>query len=137
LQIEGSGWGVLPGGRRFLLASTGVNAYSFKSVSRALFACKITPRLLGPIELAAFLKSQTFEREQRMVDLNPRYVFFRTGEGGPRGAAEIELVGGRSIAIDPSQVPMAQAGLLLSKRPISTPDGEISGARDFARWVFT
>ena len=138
LQTEGSGWAVFPDGRRKRLAFDGANGHVFKSVGRALMDCGLIPRSTPSMEILAYLKSQTPEREAELVGLNPRYVFFKeAGPGGPWGASGLELVGGRSIAVDPSRVPLGLGGLIISKKPVADDNGRIVRFEDFTRFIFT
>lgn len=138
LQTEGSGWAVFPDGRRKRLAFDGANGHVFKSVGRALMDCGLIPRSTPSMEILAYLKSQTPEREAELVGINPRYVFFKeAGPGGPWGASGVELVGGRSIAVDPGRVPLGLGGLLVSKKPVADEQGRIIRFEDFTRFIFT
>jgi membrane-bound lytic murein transglycosylase A len=139
LQTEGSGWGKKPDGSRVRIAFDGANGHPFRSVGRMLLDCGLVPRGTDNLELLNYLKSQPFERERALVDWNPRYVFFRAaeGNGGPWGATGVELVAGRSIAVDPTQVPLGLPGVLSSRKPVANDDGSIREFKDFTRFIFT
>ncbi|MBI5211435.1 MAG: MltA domain-containing protein [Elusimicrobia bacterium] len=136
LQTEGSGWGVFPDGSRTRIAFNGANGQAFRSVGKILMDCGI---IAPGTDWIAYLKSQTLAREIELVDVNPRYVFFKEvpGTGGPWGATGIELVAGRSVASDPKQVGLGLAGILVSRKPVASDDGGIQGYADFTRFVFT
>jgi membrane-bound lytic murein transglycosylase A len=54
---------------------------------------------------------------------NPSYVFFRempAGDGGPVGALGVPLTAGRSIAVDPTSVPLGAPVYLSTTWPNST-----------------
>ncbi len=76
-------------------------------------------------------------REERLIDLNPRYVFFkeRPKDSAAYGAIGQALVPGRSIAIDPKYIPYGLFGLLKSRRPVLQGDG--LAFRDFSRFIST
>lgn len=138
LQIEGSGWGVYPDGRRLFLSYAAHNDQAFGSVSTRLRDCGITETALGSLQLDAFLKSLEPARERKAVDLNPRYIFFRAAaEGAPTGALGVALTPGRSIAVDRRHVPLGLPGVLAARRTVAGPDGTVTGQRDFARLVVT
>ncbi|MBI5623945.1 MAG: MltA domain-containing protein [Elusimicrobia bacterium] len=139
LQTEGSGWGVLPGGRRVRLAFNGANGHVFKSVGKTLIDCGLLPAGTGSFAILDYLKSQTLERELELVGFNPRYVYFKevASTGGPWGATGVELVAGRSVASDPKQVRLGLAGILVSRKPVAAEDGTFQGFSDFTRFVFT
>ncbi|MBI5882011.1 MAG: MltA domain-containing protein [Elusimicrobia bacterium] len=139
LQTEGSGWGVLPGGGRVRLIFNGTNGHPFRSVGKTLIDCGLIPAGTDSFGILNYLKSQTLEREIELVDVNPRYVFFKevASTGGPWGATGVELVAGRSVASDPKQVRLGLAGILVSRKPVASEDGTFQGFLDFTRFVFT
>lgn len=139
LQTQGSGWGQLPDGSRRRLSFAGANGHSFRSVGRALIACGLIPPGSEGHDVLNFLKSQTPQREAALVGLNPRAVFFaeQEGSGGPWGSTGIELVAGRSIAVDSSQVPLGLPGLIVSRKPVADEEGRFLRVEGFTRFVFT
>ncbi len=139
LQTQGSGWGRLPDGARTRLAFDGANGHGFHSVGKALRRCRLIPQDLPAPDMLDWLRAQTPEREQKLVNLNPRYVFLKekAGDGGPWGASGIELVAGRSIAVDPAGVPLGLPGILVSRKPVADEAGKPLGFEDFTRFVFT
>jgi membrane-bound lytic murein transglycosylase A len=136
LQLEGSGWGALAGGRRVFLGEAGVNGRPFRSVSRSLQFCGIVPDVMGQPELMAWLKALPPARERKAVSLNPRYVFFEEIPGGaPTGAIGVVLTPARSIAVDKRVFPLGLPALLIARRPapgLAAPGSEVP----FARLVF-
>ena len=133
-QVEGSAWGV-SGGRRFLLSYDGGNGHAWRSVIGSLKACGIDLKRFPGCEGAASyaqelacMRALPFNLQRKLVDLDPSYVFFRLADGGPTGFLQVELLAGRSIAVDRRVVPLGLPGLLASSRPASG---------DFARIVFT
>ena len=76
-------------------------------------------------------------REERLTDLNPRYIFFQTRpkDALPYGAISRPLTPGRSIAVDPQYVPFGLFGLLKSRRPVAQDHG--LDFRDFTRFIAT
>lgn len=140
LQIEGSGFGVLPDGSRVSLHYANGNGRKFRGVSGALGdpECRLTPTVLNPFQLAAHLDSLPIEVQRKALSLNPSYVFFTASKGGaPGGSTGISLVGGRSVAVDSAFVPMAAPAVLVSRRPLVDASGTVTGYQDFARLVFT
>lgn len=139
LQVQGSGIGILPGGARRRLAFDGANGHPFRSVGAALVDCGIIPPGTDSLDILRHLRSQTPEREAELIDLNPRYTFLRSGpeDAGPTGATGVALVAGRSIAVDPRNVPLGMPALLFSRRPVADGSGRIIEHRHFARLVFS
>lgn len=138
-QTEGSFWGRLPGGARKRLAFDGANGHVFRAVGSALIACGLIPAGTPSSEILRRLRALEPEREKAWTALNPRYVYFReaAGSGGPWGALGVELVAGRSIAVDRARVPLGLAGFLTSRRPVADEEGNLRGVADMRRFVFT
>jgi membrane-bound lytic murein transglycosylase A len=139
LQTEGSGWGRLPDGSRVRLAYNGANGLPFKGIVTSLIERGLLPAGTPPEEALRWLKSRPPEEEKRLVQADARYCFFRIadGTGGPWGTGGIELVPGRSIAVDPDAVPIGLPALLLSRRAVADDSGRLLGERDFSRLVFS
>ncbi|MBI3547778.1 MAG: MltA domain-containing protein [Elusimicrobia bacterium] len=130
LHLEGSGWGLLPGGRRVLLGWAGTNGHGWRSIARSLVACGIAPLMKQP-ELYRYMKSQPLEREQKIANLDPSYMFAGSKtSGAPTGAIGLAVTGGRSIAVDRATIPLGLPAVL-------SLDPRAPGQHDFARVVFT
>lgn len=135
MQIQGSGVLRFPDGDFIRAGFDGANGHPFRSVQRILMDC-------GEIESMSFknfisyLTSQG-DREERLIDLNPRYIYFeqRPKESSASGAIGKPLVPGRSIAVDPKYIPYGLFGLLKSRRPVAQADG--LSFSDFARFIST
>lgn len=139
LQTQGSGWGLLPDASRRRLSFAGANGQPFRSVGQTMIACGIIPPGTSGPQVLEYLKAQSPQREAALVGLNPRAVFFQEKEssGGPWGSTGIELVPGRSIAVDSSQVPLGLPGIIISRKPVADEDGGNVRFEDFTRFVFT
>lgn len=144
LQTEGSGYGAFPDGSRTFLEYAGKNGRKWRGLSGALLEvraccleskqdCGIPSKAMGGKQLLAFLQAQTPDREKSMTCLDPSYVFFAEDRGGrPTGALGVPLTPGRSVAVDPAQVPLGLPGLLSSTRP---PAGAVGAGTPFTRLV--
>lgn len=135
LQIQGSGVLRFPDGDYIRAGFDGANGWPFRSVQRILMDC-------GEIQSMSFKNfikylSAQGPREERLADLNPRYIYFqqRSKDSLPYGAIGKALTPGRSIAIDPKYIPYGLFGLLKSKRPVA--QGDSLTFADFARFVST
>lgn len=135
LQIQGSGVLRFPDGDYIRAGFDGANGHPFRSVQRILMDC-------GEIQSMSFKNfikylSAQGPREERLADLNPRYIYFqqRSKDSLPYGAIGKALTPGRSIAIDPKYIPYGLFGLLKSKRPVA--QGDSLAFADFARFVST
>ena len=137
LQIQGSG--ILNFGSDFIKAGfNGANGWPFKSVQRLLTECGEIPAM-NFSSFIAYLSAQPRARELRLVNLNPRYIFFKinSSDTEPSGAMGKTLTPGRSIAVDPKPAPYGLTAILKSKKPIAGDNGNISEFKDFTRIVAT
>jgi membrane-bound lytic murein transglycosylase A len=136
-QIQGSGVLRFPDGDRIKIGFDGANGHAFKSVQRLLMDCGEIPSMNFQ-DFIAYLSRQENGREERLVSLNPRYIFFRVkdGDAQPQGAIGMPLVPGRSIAVDPKPVPYGLAVVMKTRRPVAQPGGGLS-FRDFTRMAAT
>ncbi|MDD5208664.1 MAG: MltA domain-containing protein [Elusimicrobiales bacterium] len=135
LQIQGSGVLRFPDGDYLRAGFDGANGHPFRSVQKILIDCGEIPGM----SFKDFIKylSEQGPREERLADLNPRYIFFksRPKDSLPYGAIGRALTAGRSIAIDPKYVPLGLFGLLKSKRPVA--QGAGVSFKDFNRFIST
>jgi len=136
LQIQGSGVLRLPDGDYLRAGFDGANGWPFRSVQKILMDCGEIPAMSFKTFIN-YLSALPADREERIADLNPRYIFFqsRPKDSLPYGAIGRHLTPGRSIAIDPKYIPLGLFGLLKSKRPVA--QGESLEFRDFTRFIAT
>ncbi|HWA64134.1 MAG TPA: MltA domain-containing protein [Caulobacteraceae bacterium] len=107
LQIQGSGVLTFPDGRREKAMFDGTNGARFSGIAttmrdRGLLADDNT----SGEAIRAWLAGHRGPEAQGVMNLNPRYVFFRLGPDDgrdPEGAAGEPLVPGRSVAVDLSR----------------------------------
>ena len=72
----------------------------------------------------------------RMLNHNPRYIFFKWGDDkGPRGSIGEVLTPGRSVAIDHDTFPTGAIGYLVSRKPLLDDNGSIESWITFSRFV--
>ncbi len=109
LQVQGSGRVRLPDGGIVRVGYADQNGHPYRSIGRVL-----VDRGELPLEKASMqgIKAWGQANPTRLAALlaeNPSYVFFRelpAGDGGPLGALGVPLTPGRSIAVDPTVVPL-------------------------------
>ena len=135
LQIQGSGVLRFPDGDYLRAGFDGANGHPFRSVQKILIDCGEIPGMSFK-DFIKYLSAQG-PREERLADLNPRYIYFRQRDkdSKPYGAIGRALTAGRSIAIDPKYVPLGLFGLLKSRRPVA--QGEGLAFKDFSRFIST
>lgn len=112
LQIQGSGTLVLPDGRRKRAAFAAHNGRPFVGIAtpmrqRGLLAAENT----SGEAIRQWLADHRGPEADAIMQLNPRYIFFRMSDDDgrePAGAAGVPLPAGRAIAIDPSRHAMGE-----------------------------
>ncbi|MFA5162248.1 MAG: MltA domain-containing protein [Elusimicrobiales bacterium] len=138
LQIQGSGFARFPDGSALRLGFDGANGWPYKSVQRILMDCGEIPAM-SFADFIKYMTSMDNGRETRIINLNPRYIFFRVMPAGeePHGAIDRPLTAGRSVAIDPEVIPLGLAGMISSTRPVADDSGKITSFRQFSRFIAT
>jgi len=134
LQIQGSGILRFPDGDFIKTGFDGANGWPFKSVQKILLDCGEIPDMSFK-DFIGYLSTQG-ARESLLVDLNPRYVFFKSlpKDTPAYGAMGRALTPGRSIAVDPAPLPLGITALIKAKKPVAGPAGGLS-FKDFSRFV--
>lgn len=106
LEIQGSGRVIMTDGSVVGLGFGGQNGQEYFPIGRYLidqgYATKEEMSL-------PFIRHWLMEHPsdaQKVMNLNPSYVFFKTRDGAPRGARNMELTAGRSLAVDTEYVPI-------------------------------
>jgi membrane-bound lytic murein transglycosylase A len=112
LQIQGSGTLVYPDGRRAKALFAAHNSRAFAGIAnpmrqRGLLAANNT----SGEAIRAWLAAHRGPEAAEIMNLNPRYVFFRLApddDRDPAGAAGVSLPAGHAIAVDPAFHQMGQ-----------------------------
>ncbi|WP_152624151.1 murein transglycosylase A [Cupriavidus sp. IDO] len=123
LQIQGSGRIRLPDGTMMRVGFGGTNDQPFRSFGKWLLdRGEITSAQATMQGIKAWARANP-ARVEEMLNINPRFVFFRelppTNEG-PVGALGVPLTAERSIAVDPATIPLGVPVFLSTTRPLST-----------------
>lgn len=124
LQIQGSGRVQLADGSTVRLAFADVNGRPYRAVGRYLVdKGEMTLEQVTAPALRQWLAAHP-ERQQEVFNQNPSVVFFREealpdATVGPKGALGVPLTPGRSIAIDPSLLPLGAPMFLATTHPAS------------------
>lgn len=107
MQIQGSGYLTFEDGTQARAAYAAHNGQTFVGIARPMAERGLLPANGTSGEaIRAWLGSHRGSEATEIMNLNPRYVFFRLepDDGrGPAGAAGVPLIAGRSIAVDPTQ----------------------------------
>jgi membrane-bound lytic murein transglycosylase A len=135
LHIQGSGMVRLPDGELINVHYAASNGHRYGSIGRYLIDSKrIARKDLTMPAIRAYLKNHP-EKRRAVFSRNPRYVFFKEEDGGPRGCLGVELTPGRSIAMDQEVYPPGALAFIRCEKPVLDPDGEVSGWAPFSRIV--
>lgn len=111
LQIQGSGRVRLPDGTMLRLSYADVNGQPYKSIGKYLVEHgEMTVQQAALPNLKLWLAAHPDEQAE-IFNANPSVVFFKAEPihdpaVGPRGALGVPLTAGRSLAIDPRQLPL-------------------------------
>jgi membrane-bound lytic murein transglycosylase A len=135
LQVQGSGRIVMEDGSVMRVGFGGTNNQPYKSIGRWLLdQGEITPAQATMQGIKAWARVNP-SRVDALLDTNPRFVFFRemvasepvsvgatgsaSGADGPIGALGVPLTPERSIAVDPSSIPLGTPVFLQTTRPLT------------------
>jgi membrane-bound lytic murein transglycosylase A len=106
LQIQGSGVLVLPDGRRKRAVFAATNGLPFKGIATPMRdQGLLSPDNTSGEAIRSWLAAHRGPEADAIMQLNPRYVFFRMEDddgGEATGAAGVPLPAGRAIAVDPA-----------------------------------
>ncbi len=136
LQIQGSGILRYADGTFTRVGFDGANGHPFRSVQRAMMDCGEISSMSFK-NFISYLTKQPQAREAALIEINPRFVFFRAkaADIGAIGAIGKELTPGRSIAVDPKYIPYGLPGLIKSRRPVYNGEGKDLSFKNFTRFI--
>lgn len=126
LQIQGSGRVQLDGsGETIRLAYADQNGHPYKSIGRYLVdKGELTLDQASAQGIKAWIAKNP-SRQDELLNANPSMVFFKEEKLldpsiGPKGALGVPLVPQRSIAVDPTQLPLGAPVFLSTTMPLSS-----------------
>lgn len=111
LQIQGSGRIILPNGRVMRVGYAGRNGHEYASIGGELVRRGVmAENELSAQNIRAYVKANPTVGKE-LLNANPSYVFFReikdlAPKDGPIGAMSLPITAMRSVAVDPSFVPL-------------------------------
>ncbi|MHC4233077.1 MAG: MltA domain-containing protein, partial [Planctomycetota bacterium] len=116
-HVQGSAILRTPGGEQVTLGYAATNGHEYKSVGSQMMADGLVPSEgLSLKAMIDYFKSNP-QQTDKYVNQNPRYVFFRTDSGNPRGCLNEPVIPMRSIATDKSIYPRASLAVVKTKLP--------------------
>ena len=122
LQVQGSGKVQLENGSMLRLAYADHNGQPYTSIGRWLVdQGQLTLEQASMPNIKAWAQNHP-DRVHEMLNANKAMVFFKEEKlsddvAGPKGAYGIPLIGERSIAVDPSYVPLGAPVFLATTQP--------------------
>ena len=122
LQVQGSGRVQLPDGQVIRVAYADQNGQPYKAIARYLVQRgELTVEQATVPGLRQWLAAHP-QRLQEVLNSNPSVVFFREeklvdARLGPKGALGVPLTAGRSVAIDPRNLPLGAPLFLATREP--------------------
>lgn len=139
LQIEGSGWLDLGGGKHIRIRYDGTNGRKYASVGlHVINSGRIPKEQFTHDSFERYLETHPKEH-QSLLNINPRYVFFRLDESPTKGFAygniEVPLTPYRSVATDPKIFPKGALAWMETDRPLLDEDGKKTGITSVKRFI--
>ena len=137
LHVQGSGRIELPDKSMRSVRFAGSNGLGYKSIGKLLVdEKKMTLEEVNIPAISAYLHDHP-KQQQRILQCNPRFIFFSWGDSLPlKGSSGEPLTPGRSIAMDTTALPGGTIGYLSSRRPVMAGDGTVTGWVPLNRFVF-
>lgn len=136
LHIEGSGQIRLPDGQTMYVNYAASNGHAYRSIGRMLIEeGHFSPGAVSLQGLRHYFRTHPHERA-RVLNANPRYIFFRQVKEGPKGNLDFVLVPGRSIATDARLFPAAGLAFIQTQQPVLNDQGAIVSWQSLSRFVF-
>ena len=111
LQIQGSGVVELQGGKELYLVFSEKNGRKYEAIGRFLRE-KIAPEKISMQSIERYLRSLAPEEAQKIMNLNPSYVFFNTSKRRAITSIGVPATAGRTIAVDAKIYPKGALAFL-------------------------
>lgn len=119
LHIQGSGVAQMTDGQMVRLSYADNNGHKFKSIMPALKDIGYDIKEYGATmdAIGDWLRKHP-KKARKVMASNPRYIFFKThNKSGPIGAQGVPLTPTRSLAVDPSYIPLGMPLWLSTRFP--------------------
>lgn len=121
LQIQGSGTVVLPNAEELHLVYADKNGHRYEAVGKFLRE-KIAPRKVTMQRVEALLRSLPPYERDRIMFMNPSYVFFSLSHTRAVTSLGVPATPGRTIAADPRVAPKGALVFLQFEKPLFAPN---------------
>lgn len=125
IQIQGSGMVELENGDKFRIGYDGQNGHPYEAIGKHLTDV-IPMEQMSLQRIRAHLKTLPMLDQQKILNLNPSYVFFKKLESDALTYAGMEVSDGRTIATDLHLFPKGALAFLDIEEPMfSTAEDEV------------
>lgn len=139
MQIQGSGSIETPDKKkRYHIQYAGDNGRPYKSIGLFLIEQGIFSREeFTKDKMIHYLKSISTDERQKVLNYNPRYVFFEIvpATAPAVGSLTVPLTAGRSIASDPKYYPAGALCFVKTERPVFGSKMKYKGKKPLSRFV--
>ncbi len=135
LHVQGSGRIRLTNGQTMRVNFGASNGHPYRSIGKLLLNDgKLSPKAMSMQSLQHYLRTHPQDRN-RVLNHNPRYIFFRQVDQGPVGSLGLTLIPGRSVAMDPRVFPPAGLAFIETEQPILDENHQLIGWKPMRRLV--
>jgi len=135
LQIQGSGRLRLRDGGAVHVGYSASNGLTYRSIGKYMVRNGLMPlERISMQAIRTYLKEHP-ETVKQILYSNPSYVFFERRHAGPLGNIQVPLTPGRSLALDARLFPKGALAFISCKKPCVNSLGDITGWKDFSRFV--
>ncbi len=135
LHIQGAGTIRLLDGKVLRVQYDGSNDRPYRSIGRLLIEeGKLASGEASVPGIKTYLRRHR-EEQEKIMNANERYVFFKTAEGGARGVLDMKLTPYHSLATDPRVLPTGSLLYYVTRFPVLDASGAVSGWRKEAHFA--
>ncbi|THD74583.1 MAG: transglycosylase [Phenylobacterium sp.] len=121
LQVQGSGTLRFEDGRKMKALYAATNGRPYLAIGGPMHAQGLLSGEVSADAIHAWLATHRGPEAQAVMQLNPRYSFFRLSRDDgrpPSGSAHVPLVAGRALAIDPAYHAYGELLWIAADRPV-------------------
>lgn len=135
LQIQGSGKVRFEDGNVQRIQFDSSNGRPYRSIGRRLIdQGRIAAQDMSMPAIRSYLQQHP-DQLADILDQNPRYIFFKKADGGPRGALGVPLTPMRSLAVDQGLFPSAALAFFSTRFPHVNDQGVIEHWESFSSFA--
>lgn len=111
------------------------NGHEYVPIGRIMRDEGVDPTFISMPGIIQYFSERPGEAD-RLLPLNPSYIFFQEMQTGPYGAWGTKLVDGHSVAVDAKHYPLGSVGFAATQKAVIE-ENEVIGFEGFSRFVLT